>query len=164
MNPFKYWIARKLMKSIQNRTSSEILPAFIESFKKNIPKALFIYMPLFAFVLWLFHNKKRWYYFDHGIFTLHFFSFLLFVILVATLLVEFIYLFGENKITKFLDGTINVIVPLWFIYYFYKANKVFYKETRTVSFIKSSFLLLLNTFLLFFVLIFIIIYSFLTIH
>jgi hypothetical protein len=30
-------------------------------------------MPIFF--LWLFHNKKRWYYFDHGIFTLHYFSF-----------------------------------------------------------------------------------------
>ena len=49
----------------------------LERTEHDFPKAVFLYMPVFAFWLWLFHNKKKWYYFDHGIFTLHFFSFLL---------------------------------------------------------------------------------------
>jgi len=164
LHPFKYWIARKLMKVTQNKSSDEILPLFLESFKHNIPKALFVYMPLFAFLLWLFNDKKKWYYFDHGIFTLHYFSFMLLIILISTFLVRFIYLLGENSFTEFIDNLINVVVPLWFIYYFYRASKNFYQESRVTSFIKSSLLLFLNTILMFFVLLFFIIYSFLTIH
>jgi hypothetical protein len=164
MHPIKYWIARKLMKSTQNRSSSEILPAFFDSLKRNIPKALFIYMPIFAFLLWLFYSKKRWYYFDHGIFTLHYFSFMLLVILLASLLVKTIYLFGENTITESIETAIDFIIPLWFIFYFYRACKNFYQGSRIISFVKSSFLLFLNTILMFFVLLFFVIYSFLTIH
>lgn len=164
MSPFKYWIARKLMKATHKKKSDEIMSDFVESFKHNIPKALFVYMPLFAFLLWLFHNKKKWYYFDHGIFTLHYFSFMLLVILMATFLIKFIYLFGENGFTETIDKIISLIIPFWFIYYFYKAHKVFYQESKVTSFIKSSFLLVLNSFFMFFVLLFFIIYSFINIH
>ncbi|WP_396145779.1 DUF3667 domain-containing protein [Flavobacterium sp.] len=164
LNPVSYWFARKLMKVTQNKDNEEIIPAFIESFKRNIPKALFIYMPLFAFLLWLFYDKKKWYYFDHGIFTLHYFSFMLLIILISTFLIEFIYLFGENGVTETIDISLNLIIPIWFIYYFYRASKNFYQGTRITSFIKSSLLLFLNTILMFFVLMFFIIYSFITIH
>jgi len=164
LSPISYWLAKKLMKVTQNKDSKEIVPLFLESFKHNIPKALFVYMPLFAFLLWLFHDKKKWYYFDHGIFTLHYFSFLLLVILIARFFIEFVYLFGENGITETIDDILNLVIPIWFIFYFYRASKNFYQDSRTTSFIKSSFLLFLNTILMFFVLLFFIIYSFLTIH
>ena len=164
LSPISYWFAKKLMKVTQNKNSDEIIPAFIESFKHNIPKALFVYMPLFAFLLWLFYDKKKWYYFDHGIFTLHYFSFMLLIILISTFLLRFIYLFGENGVTETIDITLNLIIPIWFIYYFYRASKNFYQGTRITSFIKSSLLLFLNTILMFFVLLFFIIYSFITIH
>jgi hypothetical protein len=152
------------MKSTQNRSSAEILPAFFDSLKRNIPKALFVYMPIFAFLLWLFYSKKRWYYFDHGIFTLHYFSFMLLVILLASLLIKTIYLFGENTITETIESVIDFVILLWFIFYFYRACKNFYQGSRIISFVKSSFLLFLNTILMFFVLLFFVIYSFLTIH
>lgn len=164
LNPVSFWFAKKLMKVTQKKDSDEIIPAFIESFKHNIPKALFVYMPLFAFLLWLFYDKKKWYYFDHGIFTLHYFSFMLLIILISTFLIQFIYLFGKNGVTETIDISLNLIIPFWFIYYFYRASKNFYQGTRITSFIKSSLLLFLNTILMFFVLMFFIIYSFITIH
>jgi hypothetical protein len=164
LNPLEYWFAKKMMKITQNKESDEIIPLFIESFKHNIPKALFIYMPLFAFLLWLFYDKKKWYYFDHGIFTLHYFSFMLLVILIVRFFIEFLYLFGVNGFTETIDTLLNITIPIWFIYYFYKASKNFYQGTQITSFIKSSLLLFLNTILMFFVLLFFIIYSFITIH
>ena len=76
LGDFYYWLNKKFILAQKGKTQKEVREKFAESFYKNIPKALFIYMPLFAFVLWLFQDKKRWYYFDHGIFTLHYFSFL----------------------------------------------------------------------------------------
>lgn len=164
LSPMKYWLVRKLMKAKQHKSGEETMKSFIESFKHNIPKALFVYMPLFAFLLWLFHDKKKWYYFDHGIFTLHYFSFMLLIILLATLFSQFIYLFGENDFIDTIDSIISIAFPIWFIFYFYRANKVFYQETTVISFMKSSLLLFLNTILMFIVLLIFIIYSFITIH
>jgi hypothetical protein len=164
LDPISYWFGRRLMKVTQNKSSDEIIPLFLESLKHNIPKALFVYMPLFAFLLWLFHDKKKWYYFDHGIFTLHYFSFMLLIILISTFLLRFIYLFGENSFTESIDILVNILVFLWFIFYFYRASKNFYQSSRATSFIKSSLLLFLNTILLVFVLLFLILYSFINIH
>lgn len=164
LNPINYWFVKKMMKITRNKEPDEIIPLFIESFKHNIPKALFIYMPLFAFLLWLFYDKKKWYYFDHGIFTLHYFSFMLLVILITRLFIELLYLFGENGFTETIDVLLNSIFPFWFIYYFYRASKNFYQSSRIISFVKSSLLLFFNTIMMFFVLLLFIIYSFLTIH
>jgi hypothetical protein len=63
----------------------QIADRIIESFIHNLPRALFIFLPLFAFILWLFYSKKKWYYYSHGIFTLHFFTMILLVSMCATL-------------------------------------------------------------------------------
>ena len=79
LSDFSYWIYEKAVHVSEHNTKKQIIEKFIESFIHNIPKILFIIMPFFAFFLWIFHNKKKWYYFDHGIFTLHYFSFLLLI-------------------------------------------------------------------------------------
>src|SRR5690606_23796425 len=70
-------INRKEVEIKEKYTLWQFVDKAENSVTKNIPKFLFFYMPVFAFFMWLFHNKKKWYYFDHGIFTLHYFSFLL---------------------------------------------------------------------------------------
>lgn len=67
-------------------SKGDILKKLFETSFQNLPKALFIYLPVFAFFLWVFHSKKKWWYFDHGVFTLHYFSFLLLNILIFSLL------------------------------------------------------------------------------
>ncbi|WP_313029343.1 hypothetical protein [Soonwooa sp.] len=69
----------------QGVKKGEIYTKILQTSFHNLPKALFIYLPIFAFFLWIFHNKKKWWYFDHDIFTLHYFSFLLRTILIAGL-------------------------------------------------------------------------------
>ena len=66
----------------KNKNQREIGEKAVESFIHTLPKVLFIYMPIFALLLWLFHDKKKWYYFDSGVFTLHYFSFLLLLALL----------------------------------------------------------------------------------
>jgi hypothetical protein len=58
----------KVFTVTENNTQEELL----ESFKillHNLPKVLFLFMP-FSPLIFGFPQKKRWYYFDHGI--LHF--------------------------------------------------------------------------------------------
>ncbi|UYW01814.1 DUF3667 domain-containing protein [Flavobacterium agricola] len=56
-------------KELKNKhiSTDEFSEKFSHNMLSLIPKALFLYMPFFAFLLWLFHNKKKWWYFDHGV-------------------------------------------------------------------------------------------------
>lgn len=158
MDDLEYWLNKKSIEINENNTQGEIKEKFIEGLKHNFPKALFIYMPLFAFVLWLFHNKKRRYYFDHGIFTLHYFSFLLLIVLFNFLI---------NKIFSSLEtvGTIiKFITTLWMLYYFFPAHHRFYEESRVVSLFKSIAMLVINIFLITLISLLFVLYTFLTIH
>lgn len=162
-NALEYWFLKKSIPIHQKYTNKEIKDKFFESLTHNIPKSLFLYMPLFAFALWLFHGKKKWYYFDHGIFTLHYFSFLLLMILISVL-IGYIFSYFDNWFFTSLVVIINFGLFIWTFYYFFPAHHRFYGESRTVSFFKSLALLFINFFLILFILIGLVIYSFINIH
>ena len=163
LNQFQYWLQEKAVHVTETNTKKQIIEKFIESFVHNLPKVLFVIMPFFAFFLWIFHSKKRWYYFDHGIFTLHYFSFLLLVFLI---------LFSLERIAQLINSTfINAIVNiitfvgvLWAFYYFFPAHHRFYGESRIVSFIKSMLLFFINLFFTLFLLTFYMLYTFINLH
>lgn len=148
LDDFEYSIIKKVLLVTEKNSKAEIIKKFLKAFLHNFPKILFIYMPLFAFVLWLFHGKKRWYYFDHGIFTLHYFSFLLLLFLIVFLFNELMYCFVVNAFTTFSTNSVNLILTLWMFYYFFPAHHRFYGETRTISFVKSISMLVINTILI----------------
>lgn len=164
LSDFQYWIYEKTVHVTEKNTKKEIIEKFIESFIHNIPKILFIIMPFFAFFLWIFHSKKRWYYFDHGIFTLHYFSFLLLIFLVLFIINKIGGLFGGNVLASVIVGIINFVGISWMCYYFYPAHHRFYGETRFVSFIKSVILLFINFFFTLFLLTFYMVYIFINLH
>lgn len=75
-------INEKITKLNQKHTVREIYTMMFKKAIGNLPKWIFFFMPFFAFGLWLTHDKKKWWFFDHGIFTFHFFfnSFVIIVI------------------------------------------------------------------------------------
>jgi hypothetical protein len=119
-------------------------------------------MPFFAFFLWLFHNKKRWYYFDHGIFTLHYFSFLLLIYLLIAIFSKLLVL--VPWVGSFVAGTLKVIGAIWMFYYFFPAHHRFYAESRRKSFVKSFILFFINLFFMLIFLVFFALYSLISIH
>ena len=164
LSNLEYWVCKKTLYVVKNNTTEEILEKFKESFLHNIPKVLFIYMPIFAFFLWLFHSKKRWYYFEHGIFTIHYFSFLLLMVLLLFLIDVLLSYFGESSVASMLNNTIHYIALCWMVYYFFPAHQRFYKETRMVSFVKSAALLIINSILIMLMLALFALYTFINLH
>ncbi len=164
ISDIEYWFSKKTIPINNKYSSEELKEKFLESIMYNFPKALFIYMPLFALVLWLFHNKKRWYYFDHGIFTLHYFSFLLLTSLLLGISDYLLHFLGENMVKSTLSFLINAVGYIWMFYYFFPAHHRFYGETRTISLIKSIAILFINIFLIAIVLVLFVIYAFINIH
>jgi hypothetical protein len=161
---FEYSVIKKVLTVSENNTIEEIIAKFRASFLRDFPKVLFIYLPIFAFFLWLFHDKKRWYYFDHGIFTLHYFSFLLLLILILFLTDKLFLLFERSETANFISGLINFTGFGWMLYYFFPAHHRFYRESRLVSFVKTIFLIMINFFIIILLLLSFAFYTFINIH
>lgn len=155
---------RKLLNMNTKFTAKEFISKFRESFTHNLPKVLFLYLPIFAFSLWLMHSKKKWYYFEHGIFTLHYFSFLLLNTTLFLVLQKTLDWIGDYGILTFLEFIIACIYLGWSFTYFFKAHRFFYKEKRYISNIKSLVLFFINSFLILVVLLLFIIYTLLYLH
>ncbi|KAF2509566.1 DUF3667 domain-containing protein [Flavobacterium zhairuonense] len=164
LSDFEYWVYEKAVHVTENNTKKEIITKFIESFIHNIPKILFIIMPFFAFFLWIFHSKKKWYYFDHGIFTLHYFSFLLLIFLILFIVNKIAGIFEGNGPISVVTNLINFVGIVWMCYYFYPAHHRFYGESRFVSFVKSAILFVINSLFILFLLIFYVLYIFINLH
>lgn len=141
----------------------DIIRNLAETSFHNLPKALFIYLPIFAFFLWIFHKKKKWWYFDHGIFTLHYFSFLLVNILIFAIL---------NRITNAMDNvfltTLTRIVMIAIVIYgwayFFVAHHRVYKSHGVVSVIIGGIIFFLNMFAFLFLVTGLALISFLMLH
>ena len=164
LSPFQYWILHKGLYIIERNSDTEIIEKFKESFIHNLPKLLIVYMPIFTFLLWVLHSKKKWYYFDHGIFTLHYFSFLLLIILILFLFDKAFSWFGNSGFANFASGLIHFTGYSWMVYYFFPAHHRFYGETRLISFMKTMLIFLINFIILTIILLFFAFYIFINIH
>lgn len=159
----EYWFLKKWLAIKEDNSNEQIIEKFTDSFSHNLPKVLFMYMPVFAFLLWLFHDKKRWYYFDHGIFTLHYFSFLLLLILILFFVDKLFPLLGKDPILKWTHFSLKSIGVFWMIYYFFPAHRRFYGDQFFTSFFKSGFIILINLVIISLLVILYALYTFTTI-
>lgn len=160
----EYWFLKKWLAVKEENTNEEIIEKFTESFTSNLPKLLFLYMPVFAFILWLFHDKKKWYYFDNGIFTLHYFSFLLLLILILFFLDKLFPLLGKDPSLSWLHFGLKSIGIFWMFYYFFPAHRRFYEEKFMISLFKSGLILILNVVIISILLVLFALYTYINIH
>lgn len=154
--------AEHRMHELSKKNPFELADRFFSSFSKNIAKALFIIMPLFALVLTVFHGRKRWYYFDHAIFTIHLFSFLLLCISIINLLSAFEVIANETVADAL--KLLSIVGPMAiFPFYFMIAHKKMYSESLFISSLKSVLILGINVVFLGAMFIFLAVLSLLTI-
>lgn len=129
-----------LLYNEHNPASKDIVIAIAHT----VPKVLFIYMPVFAFWLWMVHGKKRWYFFDHGIFTLHYFSLLLLLITIIFLIDWVLSFIPYDQLTDIILGCVVSLSFLYPVFYFFRSHSRFYGERKAVSRLKSILLFFLN--------------------
>lgn len=160
----KYWFLKKWLSVEEERTEKEIFTDFKMSFSKNFPKMIFLYLPVFAFILYLFHDKKRWFYFDHGIFTLHYFSFLLLMTLSLFLVDKLKPLAEIYPNIAWLHFGLKTVGYAYMFYYFFPAHRLFYGDKFFLSFFKSSLVYIINIILFSVLMIAFSLYTFLNLH
>ena len=129
-------IVRKLLRKLQTLDNDKVDETFIH----YAPKAIFLYLPVFAFWLWIFHSKKKWLYFDHGIYTLCYFSFLLLTIL-SYIIVDWLF----SIVQLSLPSWIKPALFGYFIYYFFHSHRMMYRESKALSRTKCVLLVAINS-------------------
>ena len=141
-----YYIQKARVKAYEDKFSVEDLK---QGMVYIFPKVLFFYMPFFTFWLWLIHGKKRWYFFDHAIYTLYNFSFLLLLIAIHELLdYSLVKLLNEN-VYDFVNGWITFIFFCYAVFYLFRSHSRMYRENRWISRLKSATLFFCNMFCIF---------------
>ena len=139
--PIREYYKTKLVLKASESKDSDKQKRINEFILHNLPKVLFIYMPIFAFWLWLFHNKKKFIYFDSGIFTLHYFSFLLLAITILNICeTAFEWIHLPNMVSMIVTAAIFVYAIL----YFFRAHRLFYDEKRYIANIKGAIIILID--------------------
>ena len=144
MSKLEYNFYKGLVKANSENFSGRDL---IITAAHTLPKVLFIYMPIFAFWLWIFHGKKRWYFFDHGIFTLHYFSFLLLTVTII-MVVSWGLTFVSDYLSAAFVSIAGLLLLLYSFFYFFRSHRKMYGETRTISRLKGFALFLINLILI----------------
>ncbi len=142
-----YWIIKKRLekgKDVGNIDADN--PLLIQELINLLPKALFFYMPLFAFWLWLFHGKRRWYFFDHGIFTLHYFSFLLLLYTIEIITELFLSSVIPDENMVIISVIMGFTITAYAFFYFFRAHRRMYGESKFISRLKSLLLFFINLF------------------
>ncbi len=99
--------------------------AFLEVFLTNLPKMVFLLMPLFALLLKLLYIRKDFFYSEHLIFTVFFYDFLYLVgsIMLLVNLVDWL---------EWLD----LVALVWLLIYLYKSMRKVYGQGRAKTVIK----------------------------
>lgn len=114
--------------------------------------ALFLFMPIFAFFMWLSFRRTKEHYIGHLIFSINIHSFIFFIIVIITS-VSLIF-------TKYDTGWLGYLLLLIPIYQVIGARKL-YKRTWIKSFFKMTFVWFMYGFVLFVGLVVLAVFSFL---
>lgn len=102
----------------------------MEEFKHNVPKMMFILLPLFALILRFTFWQNKKFYVEHLIFSFHLHCFLFLFLTVAMLLKIFIPEAWE------LNGCIDTVVTIGSIVYIFQALRAVYHRSKTRTALK----------------------------
>ncbi|HEX4618103.1 MAG TPA: DUF3667 domain-containing protein [Steroidobacteraceae bacterium] len=105
--------------------------SLVESFMHNLPRAMFVFLPLLAAVMMLLYWHPRRYYVEHLLFCLHNHAFAFLVVLLAGLLAALL----PSAATL-----IGWITALYIAWYLYRSMRVMYRQGRLRTVAKLGFL------------------------
>jgi hypothetical protein len=135
----KYFIIKK---NIELNSYPNPIEKLNETILHNIPKMMFVLLPLFALILKLTYFNRRKYYYEHLVYSFHLHSAIFISILLTMLL---------NWILSFLVDIKSILVVICIIYltwYIYRSLKIFYGGSRLTTLFKIILLGFIYFFLL----------------
>ena len=107
---------------------------FLDDMLHNIPKMMFLLLPLFALILKLVYINKEKYYYEHLIYSFHLHS-AIFLSILVTMLFQWLFAFVYD-----ISGWLSFFCIVYIIWYIYRSLRTFYGSTRWVTVLKFFFL------------------------
>jgi hypothetical protein len=132
----KPWLYGRWLATIEHHGEA-VVNLLVEKTQHAIPKLMFLLLPLFALFLRLFYDRKKYYYADHAIFSLHFHSAVFLLFLVFALI---------NKVMPSLAVYNTILELILVIIFLVIALKNAYQQKISVSIGKALGLSLLYGF------------------
>jgi hypothetical protein len=102
------------------------------AFFANIPKMMFVFVPLMALVMLLLYWWPRRYYVEHLVFFLHNHAAIFLILLLEALLSSLALLWSWRT----LRGWVIAITTLYTVWYIYRAMRVYYGQGRLLTLTK----------------------------
>ncbi|HEX5169726.1 MAG TPA: DUF3667 domain-containing protein [Cyclobacteriaceae bacterium] len=109
-----------------------MMKGFSKSFSDNTPKMIFLLLPIFALILLVIYFRHDIYYSEHLVFTIFFYDFLF-------LMGSFMILFSFTDWLSWM----NYVIPLFILFYLYKAMRKVYKQSRGKTILKFTLLFMM---------------------
>jgi hypothetical protein len=117
--------------------------SFGRALYENIPKMMFIFLPLIAAVMFVLYLGSGRYYVEHLLFFVHYHAFFFLGGLAIVVLDRSAGLFGNSPIAgalRFLEGALTFVLVFYVPYYLYRAMRRVYGQGRVVTLFKYSLL------------------------
>lgn len=131
-DPVEDFFERKLneIKTKTGATEEMIYRNFFSKILDNLPKMIFLLLPVFAVILKFLYIRRDFYYAEHLVFTVFFYDFMFLTGTISMAISQI----------KWLDW-IPVVFTLWILFYLYKMMRKVYKQRRFKTIIKYFLLL-----------------------
>ena len=112
-----------------NRIVEDRGAALSKAIVHNIPRAMFVFLPLLALVMWLLYWRPQRHYVEHLLFLIHNHAFV-FLMLALKALLEMIPFVGEHR------ALLETATWLYMIWYLYRAMRTVYGQGRILTLAK----------------------------
>ena len=123
-----------IKRTIELNSYPDPAEKFIEDMLHNIPKMMFLLLPLFALILKLVYINKDKYYYEHLIYSFHLHS-AIFLSVLFTMLLQWLIGFVYD-----ISAWLAFLCVIYIIWYIYRSLRTFYNSTRWVTVLKLFFL------------------------
>ncbi|HWJ07503.1 MAG TPA: DUF4286 family protein [Steroidobacteraceae bacterium] len=110
---------------------------------ENVPKMMFIFLPLIAGVMFVLYLGSGRYYVEHLLFFVHYHAFFFLAGFVVVLLDRVGRVLADSAagtVVRFFEGALTVVLVFYLPYYLYRAMRNVYGQGRAVTLVKYSML------------------------
>ncbi len=111
------------------KTEEDRGDALFDALVHNIPRAMFVFLPLLALVMKLLYWRPKRYYVEHLLFLVHNHAFVFLALAITGLLTRIPVVGGYL-------GLLEFAVWIYMIWYIFRAMRVYYTQSRALTFAK----------------------------
>jgi hypothetical protein len=117
------------LQAFCSRPGAERTRAIGEALVHNLPRAMFVFLPLLAFSMKLLYWRPKRYYVEHLLLLVHNHAFV-FLALAIVYLLQRIPVVGEHL------GLLEFAVWVYIVWYIFRAMRNYYAQSRSLTFVK----------------------------